>query len=242
MTVKVTGYQWMWKYEYLGEDVSFTSRLDRKHDELRQSGKVADRGRRPALPARTSTTCWCCRSTPRSASCSPPTTSSTPGGCRRWAGSRTRSRASSTRPGPDREARHLPRPVRRAVRQGPRLHADRGQGRDARPSSRSGWPKRRPGAPRPCPLRPRSGSRPRGGSRSRARGHRRRPANRPARRRAGRLIHASHPEGLPMSATHPDAVDQHDAPRPSQAGLHRALVLLDQPQGHRHAVPGVLAS
>ncbi len=40
MTVKVTGYQWMWKYEYLGEDVSFTSRLDRRHDELRQSGKV----------------------------------------------------------------------------------------------------------------------------------------------------------------------------------------------------------
>ncbi|MDE2407522.1 MAG: cytochrome c oxidase subunit II [Xanthomonadaceae bacterium] len=40
MTVKVTGYQWMWKYDYLGEDVSFTSRLDRKDDELRQSGKV----------------------------------------------------------------------------------------------------------------------------------------------------------------------------------------------------------
>ena len=40
MTVKVTGYQWMWKYEYLGEDVSFTSRLDRQHDALRQSGKV----------------------------------------------------------------------------------------------------------------------------------------------------------------------------------------------------------
>jgi cytochrome c oxidase subunit 2 len=29
MTVKVTGYQWMWKYEYLGENVEFTSRLDR---------------------------------------------------------------------------------------------------------------------------------------------------------------------------------------------------------------------
>ena len=27
------------------------------------------------------------------------------------------------------QARHLPRPVRRAVRQGPRLHADRGEGR-----------------------------------------------------------------------------------------------------------------
>jgi cytochrome c oxidase subunit 2 len=40
MTVKVTGYQWMWKYDYLGEDVSFTSRLNRQHDELRQSGKV----------------------------------------------------------------------------------------------------------------------------------------------------------------------------------------------------------
>ncbi len=40
MTVKVTGYQWMWKYDYLGEDVSFTSRLDRKSDDLRQSGKV----------------------------------------------------------------------------------------------------------------------------------------------------------------------------------------------------------
>ena len=38
MTVKVTGYQWMWAYEYLGEGVSFTSRLDRKDDELRQSG------------------------------------------------------------------------------------------------------------------------------------------------------------------------------------------------------------
>lgn len=38
MTVKVTGFQWMWKYEYLGENVSFTSRLDRKSDEVRQSG------------------------------------------------------------------------------------------------------------------------------------------------------------------------------------------------------------
>lgn len=40
MTVKVTGYQWMWKYEYLGEDVAFTSRLDRESDRVRQSGKV----------------------------------------------------------------------------------------------------------------------------------------------------------------------------------------------------------
>ena len=39
MTVKVTGYQWMWKYEYLGEDVEFTSRLDRESDRIRQSGE-----------------------------------------------------------------------------------------------------------------------------------------------------------------------------------------------------------
>ena len=39
MTVKITGYQWMWKYDYLGENVSMTSRLDRKSDEIRQSGR-----------------------------------------------------------------------------------------------------------------------------------------------------------------------------------------------------------
>jgi len=38
MTVKVTGYQWMWKYEYLGEGVEFTSRMDRDSDAMRQSG------------------------------------------------------------------------------------------------------------------------------------------------------------------------------------------------------------
>ena len=37
MTVKVTGVQWMWKYEYMGEDVMLTSRLDRESDRLRQS-------------------------------------------------------------------------------------------------------------------------------------------------------------------------------------------------------------
>ncbi len=47
MTVKVTGYQWMWKYEYLGENVSFTSRLDRESDRMRQSGKVPTRESHP---------------------------------------------------------------------------------------------------------------------------------------------------------------------------------------------------
>lgn len=40
MTIKVTGYQWLWEYEYVGEGVSFTSRLDRKSDDIRQSGVV----------------------------------------------------------------------------------------------------------------------------------------------------------------------------------------------------------
>lgn len=37
MIIKVTGYQWMWRYEYVGEGVDFISRLDRKSDNLRQS-------------------------------------------------------------------------------------------------------------------------------------------------------------------------------------------------------------
>ncbi|HQW58707.1 cytochrome c oxidase subunit II [Thermomonas sp.] len=47
MTVKVTGYQWMWKYEYLGEGVEFTSRLDRRSEEVRQSGVDARTANHP---------------------------------------------------------------------------------------------------------------------------------------------------------------------------------------------------
>ncbi len=47
MTVKVTGYQWMWKYEYLGEGVEFTSRLDRESDRIRQSGERPDLEKNP---------------------------------------------------------------------------------------------------------------------------------------------------------------------------------------------------
>jgi cytochrome c oxidase subunit 2 len=37
MTVKITGFQWLWRYEYVGQDVAFTSRLDRESDALRQN-------------------------------------------------------------------------------------------------------------------------------------------------------------------------------------------------------------
>ncbi|WP_331487969.1 cytochrome c oxidase subunit II [Luteimonas endophytica] len=50
MTVKVTGYQWMWAYEYLGEDVAFTSRMDRDSDRLRQN-RATTRAELDAHPA-----------------------------------------------------------------------------------------------------------------------------------------------------------------------------------------------
>jgi cytochrome c oxidase subunit II len=50
MTVKVTGIQWMWKYEYLGEGVEITSRLDRDSDRLRQN-RATPRAELDAHPA-----------------------------------------------------------------------------------------------------------------------------------------------------------------------------------------------
>jgi cytochrome c oxidase subunit 2 len=42
MTVKVTGYQWMWRYEYTGENVQFLSRIDRESDRTRALGSGLD--------------------------------------------------------------------------------------------------------------------------------------------------------------------------------------------------------
>ena len=36
MTIKVTGYQWKWHYDYIGEDVSFYSTLKAEHNAARQ--------------------------------------------------------------------------------------------------------------------------------------------------------------------------------------------------------------
>jgi cytochrome c oxidase subunit II len=38
LTIKVTGYQWKWQYEYLGEDVSFFSTLGQASNKARQLG------------------------------------------------------------------------------------------------------------------------------------------------------------------------------------------------------------
>ena len=34
MTVKITGYQWLWHYEYLGEDINFYSALSTQREEI----------------------------------------------------------------------------------------------------------------------------------------------------------------------------------------------------------------
>lgn len=36
MTIKITGYQWMWEYEYIGEGISFFSRLNADSNRARQ--------------------------------------------------------------------------------------------------------------------------------------------------------------------------------------------------------------
>jgi cytochrome c oxidase subunit 2 len=42
MTVKITGYQWLWRYEYVGTDVNFVSKLDRNSDRTRMLGSGLD--------------------------------------------------------------------------------------------------------------------------------------------------------------------------------------------------------
>jgi len=42
MTIKVTGYQWKWKYDYLDEDISFFSALAQDSNDARQRGSGID--------------------------------------------------------------------------------------------------------------------------------------------------------------------------------------------------------
>jgi len=42
MTIKVTGYQWKWHYEYMGEGVDFYSQLDAEHNVARQLDSGVD--------------------------------------------------------------------------------------------------------------------------------------------------------------------------------------------------------
>ena len=42
MTIKITGFQWRWKYEYLDQDISFISSLDRTSNEARRINSGID--------------------------------------------------------------------------------------------------------------------------------------------------------------------------------------------------------
>jgi cytochrome c oxidase subunit 2 len=42
LTIKITGYQWRWKYDYLDYEFGFFSALAQKHNEARQKGSGAD--------------------------------------------------------------------------------------------------------------------------------------------------------------------------------------------------------
>jgi cytochrome c oxidase subunit II len=42
LTIKVTGYQWKWRYEYVGTDINFMSSLKRDSDEARRIGSGVD--------------------------------------------------------------------------------------------------------------------------------------------------------------------------------------------------------
>jgi cytochrome c oxidase subunit 2 len=42
LTIKITGHQWYWQYEYLGKGISFFSRLARSSDLARQRGSGID--------------------------------------------------------------------------------------------------------------------------------------------------------------------------------------------------------
>ena len=42
MTIKITGFQWRWKYEYLDQDISFISSLDRDSNQARQLNSGVD--------------------------------------------------------------------------------------------------------------------------------------------------------------------------------------------------------
>ena len=123
LTVKVTGYQWKWGYDYLQDGFGFYSNLstplaqienrEPKGDELPARGRqsAGRAGRRQGARADHRR-----RRAPRVVGA----------GVRRQAGRDPRLRARHVVQG--REGRHLSRPVRRALRQGARLHADRRRG------------------------------------------------------------------------------------------------------------------
>ena len=138
LTIKVTGYQWKWGYDYLQEGFGFYSNLSTP---LAQIENRAAEGR--ALPARGRQPAG--RSDRHQGARADHRRRRAPrvvgAGVRRQAGRDSRLRPRFVVQG--REDRHLPRPVRRALRQGARLHADRRRGEIEGRLTRSGSTSRR---------------------------------------------------------------------------------------------------
>ena len=157
MTIKVTGYQWKWKYDYLDEGISFFSNLDAKSNEIRQLGSGLDPAdhehyllevdNRVVVPINKKIRFLI--------------TANDVIHCLVGAGSGLQAgrhpRLHQRRLDRVDRAGHLPRPVCRAVRQGPRLHADRAWKPRRKRTTSSGSPSRRPVLPLPRPLRHRPG-------------------------------------------------------------------------------------
>ena len=123
MTIKVTGYQWKWGYDYLQEGFGFYSTLATPLAQIEgrepQGRELPARGRQSAGRARR-------QEDPRAHHRQRRDPFLVGAGVRRQAGCDSRLRARHVVP--RRKVGHLPRPVRRAVRQGARLHADRRRG------------------------------------------------------------------------------------------------------------------
>ena len=128
LTIKVTGYQWRWQYDYLDDGVKFFSVLDRKSNAARQMNSGIDPrtvenyllevDKPMVVPVNTKVRLlvtaadvihsWWVPDVRREAG--------------RDSGLHQRSLVYRAR------GRHVSRPVRRALRHGPRLHADRRAG------------------------------------------------------------------------------------------------------------------
>jgi len=131
LSIKVTGYQWKWHYDYLGEDVKFFSALDRASDETRQLQSGLDPKAVPdyllnvdkplVVPEDTKVRLLLTAQDVIHAWWVPQFGMKK----RRHSGRRQRIVVQ----GRCRQDGHLPWPVRRTLRPRSRLHADRGQGR-----------------------------------------------------------------------------------------------------------------
>jgi len=155
MTVKIVGQQWLWTYEYVGEGVTLTSRLDRESERIRQSGRVptaAEHGTylidvdRPlVLPTDTKIRFILTADDVIHAWWVPAL------GWKQRRDPRLHQRSVDEHPRTGR----LPWPMRRIVRQGSRLHADRGARGAARRvragTGEDGWRAAGHGCHRPGP-------------------------------------------------------------------------------------------